>query len=135
MGRSAEEHGHGSAAEREAIVSVALDYVAGWFDADSERMERALHPDLTKRALKADGSVVTLTAPMLLELTIQARGRSEDAPDRRVKVEVLHMDELLASAVVRCHQYIDHLHLVRTDGGWKILNILARRRHRGSAAP
>jgi uncharacterized protein (DUF736 family) len=135
MGRSAEEQGHGSAAAREAIVAVALDYVAGWFDADSARMERALHPDLAKRALQSDGTVRALTAPMLLELTIQARGRSEDAPDRRVQVEVLHIDDAVASAVVRCHQYIDHLHLVRTDAGWKILNILARRRHRGAAAP
>jgi len=135
MGRSADEHGHGSTAEREAIVAVALDYVAGWFDADAARMERALHPDLAKRSLQADGHVRTMTAPMLLEFTIQARGRSEDSPDRRVHVEVLHIDETLASAVVRCHQYVDHLHLVRTADGWKILNILARRRHRSPGPP
>jgi Putative lumazine-binding len=129
MARSADEHSHGSAAEREAILAVVLDYIAGWFDADAARVERALHPELCKRSLRPDGTVSTLTAPMLIEYATQGRGRGEDAPDRRVHVEVDHIDGALAAAVVRCHQYVDYMQLVRTAGGWKILNVLCRRRH------
>ena len=32
--------------EREAIKQTALDYVEGWYEANSERMQRALHPEL-----------------------------------------------------------------------------------------
>ena len=37
------------------ITAAALDYVEGWFDGDADRMRRALHPDLVKRRLRADG--------------------------------------------------------------------------------
>lgn len=33
----------------DAIRSVVMDYVAGWFDGDQGRMERALHPEAVKR--------------------------------------------------------------------------------------
>lgn len=131
MARSADEHSQGSAAEREAILTVVLDYIAGWFDADPARVERALHPELCKRSIRPDGSVNTLTAPMLIESAAQGRGRGEDSPDRRVQVEVDHIDGPLAAAVVRCHQYVDYLQLIRTAGGWKILNVVWRRRHPG----
>ena len=37
-----------SDADRQAITQTALDYVEGWYEANPERMERALHPDLAK---------------------------------------------------------------------------------------
>src|ERR1700754_1697679 len=38
-----------SEADRDAIKATALDYIEGWYEANPERMERALHPDLAKR--------------------------------------------------------------------------------------
>ena len=35
--------------EQEAITETVLDYFEGWFDGDTERMQRALHRDLVKR--------------------------------------------------------------------------------------
>ena len=43
------------AADEEAIVRCVLDYFEGWFEADPERMRRALHPDLAKRSLDREG--------------------------------------------------------------------------------
>lgn len=129
--RRSEDTSHASSADREAIVSVALDYIGGWFDADQARMERALHPDLSKRSVQADGAVRTLTREMMLGFTSEGGGRREDAPDRRLEVEVNHIDGVLATAVVRCHLYVDYLQLVRTDTGWRILNVIWRRRQQG----
>ena len=39
------------AAEEAAVVAVALDYFEGWFEGDTARMDRALHPELAKRSL------------------------------------------------------------------------------------
>jgi len=36
-------------ADKAAIRQTALDYIEGWYEGNSERMERALHPDLAKR--------------------------------------------------------------------------------------
>jgi hypothetical protein len=33
----------------DAVRSVVMDYVEGWFEGDADRMERALHPELVKR--------------------------------------------------------------------------------------
>lgn len=49
--------------EEAAIVAAALDYFDGWFDGDATRMERALHPKLAKRALKADGRTLITRPP------------------------------------------------------------------------
>ena len=44
------------------ITAAALDYVEGWFDGDTDRMRRALHPDLAKRRLRAlDDGIATAT--------------------------------------------------------------------------
>ncbi len=38
----------------EAITRAALDYGEGWYEADAERMARALHPELAKRMIYTD---------------------------------------------------------------------------------
>jgi len=38
-----------SAANSSAIRSTALDYVEGWYEGNSQRMARAVHPELVKR--------------------------------------------------------------------------------------
>ena len=36
---------------KSAIRETALDYIEGWYQGDDKRVERALHPDLTKRGV------------------------------------------------------------------------------------
>ena len=60
---------------RQAIVAGALDYYEGWFEGESERMERALHPDLVKRSLAEDGmNVETISAREMVEATAKGIG-------------------------------------------------------------
>ena len=42
--------------DEQAIEATVRDYFEGWFDGDAERMERALHPQLAKRARSATES-------------------------------------------------------------------------------
>lgn len=42
-----------SDADKAAITQTALDYLEGWYAGDGERMERALHPELAKRIVRA----------------------------------------------------------------------------------
>ena len=41
-------------ADSGAIKATALDYIEGWYEGNSERMERAVHPDLAKRIVNTD---------------------------------------------------------------------------------
>lgn len=38
--------------ESKAIRKTALDYIEGWYEGDTVRMDRSLHPDLVKRVIE-----------------------------------------------------------------------------------
>jgi ketosteroid isomerase-like protein len=112
---------HVTKAETEAITQTVLDYFEGWFDGDTARMERALHPDLAKR--QAGEQLGTLTTPRMVELTAQGAG-AEDRRDGRVDIAVHDVYKDAATVTVRSATYHEYLHLVRTSGGWRIANAL-----------
>ena len=104
-----------------AIVATARDYFEGWFDADEQRMARALAPDLVKR--RAAEQLEITTKERMLELTRQGDGR-QDGADRALDVEVHDVYRDTASVTVHSAVYHEQLHLVRTTEGWKIANAL-----------
>ncbi len=106
-----------------AITATALDYYEGWFDGDAQRMERALHPLLVKRAV-VDGAVEVDSARDMIDATAAGAGVRRDPGDRRISVNVDHVHGAIATATVTSAVYVDYLHLVRVDGHWRILNAL-----------
>jgi hypothetical protein len=115
--------------EEASVVATALDYFEGWFDGNTERMQRALHPGLAKRSLgqvdRDSLELRTVTTEQMLAWTAEGEGRSDDpGGDRRIDVEVVDLYGNIASVVVRTRVYREYLHLVRTDEGWKIINAL-----------
>ena len=108
-----------------AIVTTVLDYFEGWFDGDAGRMERALHPDLAKRALEKDGLTLNeTTAQWMIDATARGLGSERDPGDRRIEVEVEDVYGTIANATVRSAVYREYVQLVRTPHGWKIVNTL-----------
>lgn len=116
-----------TSSDEAAVVAAALDYFEGWFDGDTTRMKRALHPELAKRPGGPKGEGETLgriTAPEMVEWTADGIGKTRDVPDRAIEVEVVDVHGDIASAIVRSAVYYEYLHLVRTEEGWKIANAL-----------
>ncbi len=114
-------------ADEAAIAQAALDYYEGWFDGDAERMQRALHPDLVKRALHEDGRTLELTtAEGMIEATARGVGRSRDPgkEQRGIEVEIEDVHRDIANVTVYSAVYVDYLQLARTRDGWKIVNVL-----------
>ena len=107
-----------------AVTATALDYFEGWFDGDAARMERALHPELCKRAVRPDGSVDLTTAQEMIEATRQGMGKAGRPADLAIQVQVEDVYEHLANATVSSAVFREYLQLVRTPDGWKILNTL-----------
>jgi hypothetical protein len=112
----------------EALKNVALDYLEGWFEGDTDRMERALHPELVKRSLDRlpDGGELleTLTADQMIGWTTDGIGKTRDVPDRAIDISVGHVHGDIATVTVTSSVYVEYLHLVRTKSGWKIVNVL-----------
>ncbi len=111
------------------IIRTALDYFEGWFDGDSERVERALHPGLAKRSLRQverdSPELRTVTREQMVTWTAEGEGKTDHpGGDRRIDVEVVDIYGNIASVVVRSPVYREYLHVVQTDEGWKIVNAL-----------
>jgi hypothetical protein len=113
--------------DKAAIRQAALDYLEGWYTADAVRMDRALHPDLVKRAIFQTGDVekfVSLTKTEMVESTKQGGGKGRPAQTRNIKVEILDVYRGIATVRTECADYVDYLHLAKSDGQWKIVNVL-----------
>ena len=111
-----------------AIRATVDDYYLGWYDADPDRMARALHPELAKRGWvrSAEGALVlgSDTWETMVEGTRQGAGRTTD-PDRRgYTLGAIEVHGDIGSANVYAVPYVDYLHLIRTVGGWRIINAL-----------
>ena len=112
--------------DEELITRTVLDYFEGWFDGDSARMERAVHPNLVKRSPGDDGrSLGITTAEQMVRMTELGEGKI-DGTDRRIEVVVQDVYQDVASVLVRSAPYHEYLHLVRTRDGWRIANALWR---------
>jgi len=119
----------------DAVRSVVMDYVEGWFDGDAGRMERALHPELVKRCRGIEGNdpdaLETLSAREMIDATADGEGRREDAADRRIEIRIDYLSGGVASVQCFCHRYVDLLHLIDLTDGWKIVNAAWRLRQDG----
>ena len=116
-------------ADRAAVTAAVFDYFEGWFDADPERMRRALHPELAKRAFAQDRertpALDTTTAQEMVDATAAGAGRAR-AGDRIIDVRIEDISAGIASVSARSEHYVEYVHLVATHDGWKIVNSLWR---------
>jgi Putative lumazine-binding len=116
----------------DAVRSVVMNYVEGWFDGNADRMERALHPELVKRCRGIEGddpdALETLSAQEMIDATADGEGRREDAADRRIEIRIDYLSGGVASVQCFCHRYVDLLHLIEMPDGWKIVNAAWRTR-------
>ncbi len=130
----------GEAEDRAAITATALDYLEGWYRADAERMERALHPDLAKRIVRTDpesgrSRLDHMGAMGLVQRVRRGGGSQTPAEHRQKDVEILDLYGNAASVKAVAAYWIDYLHLARFDGRWVIVNVLWERKPRpGTAA-
>ena len=108
-----------SAADSAAIRATARDYIAGWYDGDAARMERALHSHLAKRLVYDDPSgrshLVDLTAMELVQSTRAGTGK---IPSAQWRDSVTILDAFGNAAIVRIDAttWVDYLEEVKWNG-------------------
>lgn len=117
-----------SASDTAAIRQAALDYIEGWYGGDAVRMERALHPELAKRIVRADSTggdwISSMGASQLVAGSRAGFGREVPAAARKTLVTILDVFGNTASAKIDAGPWIDYLHLARVNGRWVIVNVL-----------
>jgi hypothetical protein len=117
-----------SSTEAEAIKQTALDYIEGWYEGNTERMERALHPELAKRIVRSNAQGQSRLDQMSAMSLVQGtrRGGGKDTPKEKQQKDVTILDvfEKAASAKIVASDWIDYLHLAKFNGRWVIVNVL-----------
>lgn len=116
-----------SDADKAAITQTALDYLEGWYAADAERMERALHPELAKRIVRTNpqGSRLDQMGAMtLVQYTRRGGGKNTPKEKQQKDVVILDVFENAASVKAVASDWIDYLHVAKVNGKWVIVNVL-----------
>jgi hypothetical protein len=118
-----------SEADLAAIKQTALDYIEGYYEGNAERMERALHPELAKRIVRTDPnsgrSRLDQMSAMTLTQGTRARASSPTPKEKRQSdVTVLDVFENAASVKIVATDWIDYLHVAKSNGRWVIVNVL-----------
>ena len=114
--------------QHDAIKRVALDYAEGWYEANPEKMERALHADLAKRVVRVDlrtkrEKLEHMSALTLIQYTRRRADRPK--PEKQQKdVTILDVHGNTACVKLVMNGWIDYLHVARIAGQWKIVNVL-----------
>ena len=122
-------------ADLAAIEETALNYIQGYYSGNAERMEKALHPELAKRIVRAsEGGEDTLDqmdAATLIGIARRMSQRPVPEAEWVDDVKILDVFGNVASVRVDASQWIDYLHLARWNGEWKIVNVLWEMRPQG----
>ena len=117
-----------SDADKAAITQAALDYIEGWYAGDAERMERALHPELAKRIVRTNAQgqsrLDQMSAMTLVQYTRRAFGKEIPKEKQQKDVTILDVFENAASVKVVASDWIDYLHVAKSNGKWVIVNVL-----------
>jgi hypothetical protein len=117
-----------SDADKAAITQTALDYVEGWYEANPERMERALHPDLAKRVVFTNDRGQSRLDQMSAMGLVQGvkRGGGKDTPKEKQQKDITILDVFGNAASVKAVMsgWIDYMHMAKVNGRWVIVNVL-----------
>lgn len=115
--------------DQAAVHAAAADYAQGWYSGDRERMARALHDDLVKRAYLREKTGAR-TFKQMDKAALLAGNTPENAQRyakarKRAEVEILDGVGSVATVKLRMDDWVDYLHLARDGSGeWRIVNVL-----------
>lgn len=112
------------------IKRVALAYLESQHEPNPKSMENALHPLLVKRSVfrnkAANKDYISETHAENMVILAETYNVKKDKfpknPQKEVKI--LDATERTASVKVTADEWIDYMHIVKTNGEWKIINVL-----------
>src|ERR1700730_1857272 len=115
-------------ADSAAIKQTALDYIEGWYEGNADRMEKALHPELAKRIVRTNqegnSRLDQMSAMSLVLGTRRGGGKNTPKEKQQKDVTILDVFENAASVKVVASDWVDYLHMAKSNGKWVIVNVL-----------
>ncbi|MBK8808758.1 MAG: nuclear transport factor 2 family protein [Bacteroidales bacterium] len=109
------------------IKTTALNYLEGWYTADSVRMAEALSPMLAKRGFLYANDKKTIEvheASYSQMITWTAMQTKKSLADISITVKILEIGENIAMVRTETPDFVDYIHMGRLNGSWKIYNVV-----------
>ena len=116
--------------DKAAIKQAVRDYIESQHKVRPEQMARGLDKELAKRTfwLDKDGNefVMETSYEFMVELAGWYNKNGDKFPDTpRVDIKILDIDKRAASVKLTADDWIDYMHLYKTqEGQWKTINVL-----------
>ena len=115
--------------EELAVKETALNYIEGWYSADSARMAKALSADLVKKGFLYNPRTKQLhispaSYTEMVQYTSQKPNELAENPDIPLEVIIIEMGENIAMVKTIAPDFVDYLHLGKVNGEWKIYHAI-----------
>ncbi len=108
----------------DAIRCCVLNYIEGWYEGSVDRMSQALSPHLAKRRVVSDDELWDVSKARMVELTEKGQGRIAEPQKGRKEINILDRTATMASVKILSNNFVDYLHLAKSNGNWIIINVL-----------
>jgi len=115
--------------EREKVREAVLDYVEGVYQVEPARIERSVHPELSKRGYwrekGKDGYATGKMSQAELVEVAKTWNKSGKLPkDAPKEITIFDVQDQTASAKLVAAWGTDYFHLAKYNGKWMIVNVL-----------
>jgi hypothetical protein len=107
-----------------AITCCVLDYIEGWYEGSTERISRAVSPHLVKRRIVSEREIWDIRKDRMVFITGEGQGRLDEPQNGRKEISILDQTSTLANVKIISNDFIDYLHLAKSNGNWMIINVL-----------
>ena len=119
-----------TATDRDGVKQAVLDYVEGFYEGDTTKLQRSLRPELAKYGFwkakdstRYAGSQMTFTEALAYARRVRAQSRPTPATAPKL-VELLDVQDQTASAKLTAWWGTDYLLLAKYDGRWMISHVV-----------
>jgi hypothetical protein len=122
-------HAQTKAADEQGVRAAILDYVEAFYQGDTARALRSVHPELAKRGFHAPNGGTNyreqhMSYPQLVRLAQQWHKTAKITPTTPREITIYEVQDQTATAKVRAEWGTDYFHLARYNGRWMIVNVL-----------
>jgi hypothetical protein len=109
-------------------AKAALDYIEGWYNGDTARVEHVLHPEFVRRiaavTVAGDDFFWNQDRKQFLEAVCSGGDKATPIDKRQIKVTVRDVARTTAAIRIDSAYYVEYLSLVKLRDKWEIVNIL-----------
>lgn len=119
-----------SAADRDGVTQAVRDYVEGFYEGDTAKLQRSVRPELAKYGFwkakdstRYAGSQMTYAEALAYARRVRAQNRPTP-PTAPKLIELLDVQDQTASAKLTAWWGTDYLLLAKYDGRWMISHVV-----------